>query len=33
MPAGLTDTIVKWESKGLSNETNRHTVTANHSIF
>ena len=32
MPAGLTDTIVEWESNGLPNETIRLPVTENHSF-
>ena len=32
MPAGLTDTIVEWESSGLPNETIRLPVTENHSF-
>ena len=30
MPSGLTDTIIKWESKGLSNKKIRSPITANY---
>ena len=32
MPAGCTDAIVEWESKGLSNEKIKSHITANHSF-
>ena len=32
MTAGFTDTIVKWESKGLSNENIKHYITSNHNL-
>ena len=33
MPASLTNTILEWESKGLSNENIRPPTTANNSLF
>ena len=33
MPACLTNTIVQWESKGLSNKKIKPPITANHSMF
>ena len=32
MPTGLSDTIIEWESKGLSNERVKPPVAANHSL-
>ena len=33
MPARLTDTIVEWKSKGLSNEKIKPPITANYNLF